>query len=279
MTDSGSQPALAPVQPDLFWFHGPDAIRFLNDLVSQEIGEAPPGAVRRSLLLTPQGKLHFMMWLLRDEDRVGLAVDDGLGEELVETLRRFLIRVKVEIDRVESPMRVVVGMDGPSPGRWSENDEGLVADVSWVNLRRALVVGEEPSLPVLDEDSYTALRIRAGEPEIGVDVDETTIPQETGVVPSTVSFTKGCFLGQELVARLDSRGGRVNRVLRILEFEGGTPPRGAEVLEDGGAVGVLTSVAKGLGMARLHRDVAPGATVEAGGLQATVRGLPANPET
>ncbi|MGA7095939.1 MAG: hypothetical protein WB245_00060 [Acidimicrobiia bacterium] len=269
-------PALAPAQANLFWFEGPDAIRFLNDLVSQEIAAAPVGSVRRSLLLTPQGKLQFLMWLLRGEDRVGVMVEDGLGEALVETLRRYLIRVDVDIEESAVPAVVVVGK-AVEPGRWTESEGTLSADVSWAGLRRALVVGRVPTLPLLGEDDYTAMRIRAGEPIMGKDVDDGTIPQETGLVPTSVSFQKGCFLGQELVARLDSRGGRVNRHLRILELDG-TTSVGSEVTKDGELVGEVSSAARGLALALLRRGVEPGDQVQVAGLSARVRSLPENPE-
>ncbi|MGC2240099.1 MAG: hypothetical protein WA726_04620 [Acidimicrobiia bacterium] len=277
MSEPITIPALAPAQADFFWFMGPDAVRFLNDLVSQEVAAAPIGSVRRSLLLTPQGKMQFLMWLLRGEARVGVMVEDGLGDSLVETLRRYLIRVDVEIAESADPVALVVG-EGVEQGRWKESDGSLVADVSWAGLRRALVVGDIPTLPVLEGDEYTSLRIRAGEPVMGRDVDENTIPQETGLVPASVSFEKGCFLGQELVARLDSRGGRVNRHLRILEVDG-TAGVGSAVTKDGEPVGEVSSAADGLALALLHRRVEAGDEVQVGGLTAHVRPVPENPET
>lgn len=277
MSEPITIPALAPAQADLFWFMGPDAVRFLNDLVSQEVAAAPIGSVRRSLLLTPQGKMQFQMWLLRGEARVGVMVEDGLGGSLVETLRRYLIRVDVEIAKSADPVALVVG-EGVEQGRWKESDGSLVADVSWAGLRRALVVGDIPTLPVLEGDVYTSLRIRAGEPVMGRDVDENTIPQETGLVRASVSFEKGCFLGQELVARLDSRGGRVNRHLRIMEVDG-TAGVGSAVTKDGEPVGEVSSAADGLALALLHRRVEPGDEVQVAGLTAHVRSVPENPET
>lgn len=266
---------LAPVSPQLVWFEGPDAVRFLNDLISQEIGTAEPGDVRRSLLLTPQGKIDFVLWALRGEDRVGLATEDGRGEELVTRLSRYRIRVDVEIAMTTGPVALIVGDIEVPAGRWVETVDGLAADVSWPGLGRALLTGALPALPEMSLDDYTRERIEAGEPLVGVDVDEETIPQETGLVPEAISFTKGCFLGQELVARLDSRGGRVNRHLRVLRFEGSAPVVGTEVVKDGETVGTLTSSSGSLGMARLRRGVEEGDVVLAGGvtgLVETVRG-------
>ena len=95
-----TEPLLAPVVPELVWFSGADAIRFLNDLISQEIGDVEPGTVGRSLLLTPQGKLDHLLWVLRGEGEVGLIVDSGRGEDLAAKLARYRIRVDVEIEIV-----------------------------------------------------------------------------------------------------------------------------------------------------------------------------------
>ncbi|MGH8913769.1 MAG: YgfZ/GcvT domain-containing protein [Acidimicrobiia bacterium] len=261
---------LAPVRPELVWFTGPDAIRFLNDLISQEIGTAAVGEVRRTLLLTPQGKIDFVLWALRGDDRVGLLTEDGRGEELISRLSRYRIRVDVEIEMESQPVALVLGgIEAPDRG-WISTGDGLRADVSWPDLPRMLVVGAVPDLPVMSTDDYTVARIEAGEPLVGVDVDDGTIPQETGLVPETISFDKGCFLGQELAARLDSRGGRVNHHLRVLRFDGEAAAVGSEVVKDGETVGTLSSASGKLGMARLRRGVEAGDMVTAGGEPALV---------
>jgi folate-binding protein YgfZ len=265
---------LAPTTPELIWFTGPDAIRFLNDLISQEIGTAEPGEVRRSLLLTPQGKLDHMFWVLRGEEEVGLLVDAGRSEALIATLGRYRIRVKVDIEPSERETWLVLGPYRQERGRWTGDRSALAADVSWSNLERALVVGENPGLPLLGPESYELLRIEAGEPLIGVDVSDSTIPQETGLVAGAISFNKGCFLGQELVARLDSRGGRVNHHLRIVRFVDGSAVVGLELFAGEKSVGVVTSAAKDAGLALVWRDVEPGDRLSVGEGEAVVESVP-----
>jgi tRNA-modifying protein YgfZ len=269
-----SEPHLAPSAPELVWFRGSDAIRFLNDLISQEIGDMDPGTVRRSLLLTPQGKLDHIIWVLRGADEVGLSVDAGRGEDLVAKLGRYRIRVDVDIEPSPLERWLVVGPFGVDAGRWTGDPSALIADVSWSNVERALVVGERPDLPLLEVDVYEALRIEVGEPLMGVDVTDATIPQETSLVGETISFEKGCFLGQELVARLDSRGGRVNHHLRILRFDGPAPAVGAAVLKGEDQVGALTSSAGDVGLGLLRRDVEPGDAVSVAERQAMVAAVP-----
>jgi folate-binding protein YgfZ len=136
-----------------------------------------------------------------------------------------------------------------------------------------VVTGEIPDLPLMAVEDYTARRIEAGEPLVGVDIEEV-IPQETGLVPETISFDKGCFLGQELVARLDSRGGRVNHHLRVLRFDQEAAVVGSEVVKDDEVVGSLTSASGDLGMALLKRGVEEGDMVTVGSVVAAVERLP-----
>ncbi|HEU4917400.1 MAG TPA: hypothetical protein VFV13_12645 [Acidimicrobiia bacterium] len=267
-------PSLAPTTPDLVWFAGVDARRFLNDLITQEMADMAPGMVRRSLLLTPQGKLDHIMWVLGGGDEIGLVVDEGRGEDLAAKLGRYRIRVDVSIEPVTAERWLVVGSYGADHDRWSGDRGGLVADVSWSGVERTLVVGEKPGLPSIGADGYGELRIEAGEPLMGVDVTDNTIPQETGLVGSSISFDKGCFLGQELVARLDSRGGRVNHHLRILRFDGEAPKAGAAVTKDGEEVGMMTSSAGGVGLGLLRRGVESGDAVIVGDAQAVVEAVP-----
>jgi folate-binding protein YgfZ len=269
-----AEPRLAPTTPDLVWFRGADALRFLNDLISQEIADMEPGSVRRSLLLTPQGKLDHIIWVLGGGDEIGLVVDEGRGEDLAAKLGRYRIRVDVEIEPLKADRWLVVGPFGAERGRWTGTRDALKADLSWPGVERILVVGERPDLSSMIADEYEMLRIEAGEPLMGVDVTDNTIPQETGLVESSISFGKGCFLGQELVARLDSRGGRVNHHLRILRFDGRAPEAGGAVTKDGDEVGTMTSSAGEVGLGLFRRSVEPGDAVAVGDHQATVEAVP-----
>lgn len=269
---------IAPA-PELVWFRGPDTIRFLNDLISQEIGHLEPGTVARSLLLGPQGKMDFILWVLRGEDEVGLVTEDGRGEELANRLGRYKIRVEVEVVPELSEVYLVVGDPTVPAGQWERTDGLVRADLSWPGLPRELRVGADVSgLAEIDPGEYAAARIEAGIPVMGVDVDEKTIPQETALVPETISFEKGCFLGQELVARLDSRGGRVNQHLRILEFDEPVPT-GATLKAGDREVGTVTTSSGSLGLALVWREVEPGDRIDAGGVAATVRAVPQKSES
>lgn len=279
--------ALVAPMHDLVWVTGPDAVTFLQGILSQDVAAMNPGDVARSFLLGPQGKLVALLWVLRGDGRVGLVTDTDQGKAVAENLGRYRIRVKAQIE-VDPRPRFEVWGAGIERQDWVEGPAGLVAGLPLPSLGRELRTGEPPAGPMrAGADAVTAVRVEEGEPVMGRDVDQGTIPQETGLVDQAVSFTKGCFLGQELVARIASRG-HVNRHLRGVVIEGGTrPPEGAEVFFGELRAGALTSVSHspGLGaavaLALLRREVEPGARVvvrvDDREVSATVRGLPMTP--
>lgn len=258
---------------DLVWVEGPDAVSFLQGILSQDIDAMEPGEVSRTFLLSPQGKLVAMMWAMRGTDRVGLICDGGLGETVAERLGYYRIRVKAEIRVDDRPVWSLIGPEARSvlevTDGWADAGGSTLVPAPLRGLDRVIVAGESvPDQPRAGAIAAKAVRVEAGEPVMGVDVDEKTIPQETGLVPDAVSFTKGCYLGQELVARIDSRG-RVNRHLRgIVMTRNVLPPDGAEVWNEERQLGVITSVTESLGvmapiaLSLLRHEAAPGDEVE-----------------
>jgi len=245
---------------DLVWIDGNDAVAFADGQVSQDVAGMAPGEVRRTLLLEPRGKLRGILWVLRSDDAVGLATWDGTGAGVAEDLERFRFRVDAAISVVPGACAAVLDVDGGPAGRWEGERDALVARPPLGGWPAAIVTGDLLEGTAIGDDEATLARVRSGEPVFGLDVDEATIPQETGLVPEAVSFTKGCYLGQELVARIDSRG-HVNRILRRIVMAG-RPPRGAAVEFGGAVVGSLGSVAPTPGgseaLGLLRREVVPG---------------------
>ncbi len=222
---------------DLVVVSGPDAFSFLQSLVSQDLDPVGDGEVVDSLLLSPQGKLDVAFRLVRVGDEAWLDCDAGFGAQLAASLLRFRIRVKADVEdrSVGWGMVAVRGDDAPAA------PNGCVA------FANGDVIGPvgllEPIAALgLDAGAYERWRIEAGVPKLGVDVDEKTIPQEAFLERNAVSFTKGCFLGQELVCRIDTRG-HVNKYLRRFDVAGGDRPAvGDEIRFDDSAVGAVTSV-------------------------------------
>ena len=264
---------------------GAGARSFLQALVSADLDPLPSGTGVQSLLLTPQGKLDVAFRLLVVDDDFWLDTDPGLGAQLKASLDRFRIRVKADVvDR--SGEWAMLSLIGPSVlERWtgpvpSELHAHLPADGALV-VRTALgldLVGPfaaiDAASATLRDDGWThvgpevfdAFRIEHGVPLQPIDIDDKTIPQEAELEVDSVSFTKGCFLGQELVCRIDSRG-HVNRFLRRFHtIEGDWPAAGAEVVAGDKVVGTLTSVA-GSGvptgaLGYVRREIEPPASVE-----------------
>jgi tRNA-modifying protein YgfZ len=270
-------PFQARVARDLVVVEGPDATTFLQSLVSQDLDAIAVGAGAHSLLLQPQGKLLVDHYALHVADDAWWCVcEGGLGEAFASGLNRFKIRVKVEVREVPVAGLALRGVEPPAAP-----DEVQVFAVDWNGDGAYDAVGPEPAIaalaaavdaPTIDAAAYEQARIEAGVPRQGLDTDERTIPQEAGLELVAVSFTKGCFVGQELVCRIDSRG-HVNRHLRRLRSNGGTIQPGDAVSFEGKEVGEVTSASGPVALAMLRREVEPGATVTVGAVGAAVEAL------
>jgi folate-binding protein YgfZ len=249
---------------------GPDTFSFLHAIVSADLDPVVDGDAVHSLLLAPNGKLDVdfrLLWVGAEEAWLDCA--PGLGPQLASSLTRFRIRVKAEITDRCGELGVLSHIGDEVGG----DDDGVAvpAGVHRVPTPWGFdLIGPRDALPVVgpfvDPLAYEAWRIEQGIPVQPFDVDDSTIPQEAFLEQDAVSFTKGCFIGQELVCRIDSRG-HVNRFLRTFTaIDGDWPPVGADVVVDGKVVGALTSVAPAelptgaLGYVR--REVEPPAAVE-----------------
>lgn len=283
---------------------GPDAWSYLQSLVSADLDAIGDGEGAHSLLLTPQGKLDVDFRLLRVGDEVWLDCDPGFGEQLAASLNRFRIRVQCDVtDRTGSWGSLAVrgpgaldaasalGVDVPVAPHAHVRFEGgaVVVRAPWPGGDGFDVVGPPATVataaerlsaagvPTCSPEAFEALRIEAGVPRQGCELDEKTIPQEAFLERDAVSFSKGCFLGQELVCRIDTRG-HVNKYLRRLSDLDGSPPRGAEIVAGEKVVGTVTSSAPGAALGYVRHEVEPPASVElrwdGGGGRAVVEAIP-----
>ena len=231
--------------PDLFWVEiprdvvrvaGPDAETFLQGQISQDIAVVRTRGSAWSFLLQPQGKVDAWLRVSTGDDEAAfvLDVDGGFGDAVIARLNRFKLRVKVDIEQLGRRCVAFRG-DGAS------EQHGLAAE--WPGIEGVDSIGDAAGgvgrRGTLDD--YERARIEAGVPAMGREITAATIPAELGVNERSVSFTKGCYTGQELVARIDSRGGNVPRHLRGLRIDG-VVPVGARVEHEGRDVGEVTSV-------------------------------------
>ncbi|MGO8874865.1 MAG: YgfZ/GcvT domain-containing protein [Acidimicrobiales bacterium] len=294
---------------------GPGALEWLQGQVSQDLAHLGQGAGAgdvnasvETLVLSPQGKIDSLCRVTTlGADRYLLDVRAGFGEALQERLRRFKLRVKADLEPLDGlSLMQVRGPRTPAPAELSSSlgpTVMAVVEVDWPGwsgrdvLFRPASQHEQPE-PALDssggdDEAFEAVRIEAGVPELGLELTERTIPQEAGaLVARAVSFTKGCYTGQELVARIDARGGNTPRRLfglvidEVSEAGAGSPAPapGDEILVGGAKVGELTSVAWSSGM-RAHVALAyikrgtdtsgeTHVTTAAGAAKASIRSLP-----
>jgi folate-binding protein YgfZ len=265
---------------------GPDALSFLQGQLSQDVA-LPVGASAWTFLLQPQGKVVALLRVTRTaDDEFLLDTDGGWGQAMLERLQRYKLRVRCDLETLDWRC---IALRGPRAHEVDAAGAAVAAPADWPGLAGVDLLGPSPEAPAgvrtCSREAYEAVRIEAGVPAMGAELDERTIPAEAGVVPQTVSFTKGCFTGQELVARIDSRGGNVPRHLRgVLVTAAAAPPVGAALRHGEREVGSLTSVAVSPGrggpvaLAYVGRAVTPPADVtvvwEGGSAPARVEALP-----
>jgi tRNA-modifying protein YgfZ len=242
---------------------GPDAVTHLQSMVSNDVEAVPPGGGAYALLLTPKARVITDLEVFNTGVELVLACPPDVRDDLVDVLVRARFRKKVELE--------------PAAGAvvWGDAADALATLETPIGPYR--LVGEAPAGN--GSGDWEVARIEAGIPRFGREFGPDTMPAEVGLVERAVSFTKGCYPGQEPIARLHYRG-HANRGLRGLAFKRGLPEAGVPVTaDDGREVGRVTSVAESprfgpIGLAVLRREVADRQKVEAGGVAAVVKPLP-----
>ena len=274
----------APLRRDVVVVHGPEAVEYLQGQLSQDVAALEVGRSAATLLLQPTGKVDAWLRATRlEDDAVALDVDAGAGEAVAARLRRFKLRTKADLDSTTWVGWAVRGSGAAAVAASGSGVRALAA--AWPGVEGVDLLGEHgadpPDLPVVGVDALEVLRLEAGVPAMGAEVTPETIPAELGqwLIDASVSFTKGCYTGQELVARIDSRGGNVPRPLRGLLVDGPAPVLGADVVAAGKVVGVVTSSATSpalgsIALAPVARSVEPGSEVVVAGAAARVAELP-----
>ncbi|MES1247115.1 MAG: hypothetical protein ABUS54_05520 [Actinomycetota bacterium] len=204
---------------------GPDAQDYLNRMVSNDVTAIEPGAARPALLLTPKARViaPLVVWRRGDEDFLVLT-EPELGEAVRVHLTRMRLRARCEIELEEHDSVVVFGDDSV----------GFATD--FPDAREAVDAGLAPTL---SDEALEQRRVAAGVPRWGREIDDRVLPAEAGLEATHISFDKGCYPGQEPVARLHYRG-HPNRGLRVLQLDA-VPAYDAELVHDGKVVGRVTS--------------------------------------
>jgi len=214
---------------------GPDATDYLQRMVSNDVEALGPGESCEALLLTAKARIIAPLTVLRrSADDFLLLTEPALGDVVARELTRFRFAAKCTIELEDHTSTLVLG-DGAPERSIPLSDFGVPA-------YELLDAPEPETAAAIDADELERLRILARTPAWGRELDDRVLPAEAGLEERTISFTKGCYPGQEPVARLHYRG-HPNRALRVLSIEGEErPPYDAELQDGSGkAIGRVTS--------------------------------------
>jgi len=234
-------------------------------MVSNDVEALGPGEACQALLLTAKARLIAPLTVLRRRaDDFLLLTEPELGERVVQELLRFRFAAKCSVEAEVHTSTIVLG-DPPPAGAIPTPDYGVPAF--------ELLDAEAPAVSSIGRDELERLRILARTPAWGRELDDRVLPAEAGLEERAISFTKGCYPGQEPVARLHYRG-HPNRGLRVLELEGDElPAHDAELTLESKAVGRITSAVAGAGgvlaLAYVRREVPEDAILLQGSRAAT----------
>ena len=251
---------------------GRDRVRWLNGMVTNNIRDLATGRGVYAFVLTPQGHIQGDLYVFNEGERLVAEIESSQIERLLATFRRYIIMDKVEIEVVEGT--AVIGLVGPqSPallrrlGFSSEIDPLVAEDASWEGAQLRRVRLDHPALPCyqlwvavdraealvaacaqhgatpVDGAALETLRIVSGIPKLGQDIGERDLPQETGQ-ERALHFSKGCYIGQEIVERIRSRGAVHRRFTGWQLIEGPCLSAGMKIQRQGKEIGEITSVAE-----------------------------------
>jgi tRNA-modifying protein YgfZ len=243
---------------------GPDAATFLNDLVTADIDRATPGQAVYAGLLTPQGKILFDFIIFVDGERFLFDIARASVADFVKRLGFYRLRAKVTVDDVSTDYRVIAlwGPEGvPHVDGISSPDPRLASLGVRVIVPASL---PQHGFTPVGEAEYDAHRISLGIPEGGIDFAfGDTFPHDVDMEQlSGVDFGKGCYIGQEVVSRMEHRGTARRRFI-LAQSKGRFPPVGTAVNAAGKAIGTLGSSSNGSGLAMVRLDRAKDA-IDAG---------------
>jgi tRNA-modifying protein YgfZ len=265
---------------------GPDRLSWLHSLTTQQLDGLAPGAAAQALVLSPNGHVEHHLTLTDDGTATWLHVEPGTAAALVEFLESMRFMLRVEVADVSGD-HAVLSVLGPAAGDIAAGLDGVRASVNPGSFGTIDLIVARDRLADAAGDlvrrgaaaagmwAFEALRIAAHVPRFGLDTDHRTIPHEVGWIETAVHLTKGCYRGQETVARVHNLGHPPRRLV-FLSLDGSEdrlPGHGDPVELDGTTVGFTGSAARHyelgpIGLALVKRTVPVEATLLAGGVPA-----------
>jgi len=217
---------------------GPDRLTWLHALTTQFLENLAPNIPTAALILSPQGRVEHAMYGVDDGESFTAHVEPGEAATLIEWLDKMRFMMRVEVADVTEELAVT--------WRPAARIEGAPYSGYTFIPRAELEMYAEAAGPACGMWAFEALRIARGEPRLGLDTDEKTIPNEVGWIGSAVHLDKGCYRGQETVARVHTLG-RPPRRLTLLHLDGSDnrlPARGTEIVHNGKVVGFVGTAAR-----------------------------------
>jgi folate-binding protein YgfZ len=265
---------------------GPDRLSWLHSLTTQALDGLAPGAAAQALVLSPNGHIEHHLTLTDDGTATWAHVEPGTAAALVEFLESMRFMLRVEVADLSGDHAVLTVL-GPAAGDIAAGLDGVLASVKPGPFGTNDLIVARDRLPDAAGElvrrgaaaagmwAFEALRIAAHVPRLGLDTDHRTIPHEVGWIETAVHLNKGCYRGQETVARVHNLGHPPRRLV-FLHLDGSVdrlPAHGDPIELDGATVGFTGSAARHhelgpIGLGLVKRTVPPGAALLAGGVAA-----------
>jgi folate-binding protein YgfZ len=253
---------------------GKDRLSLLHSLTTQHLSDLAPNQATETLLLDPNGRIEYGLYLVDDGEHTWAHVEPGAAEPFAAFLTKMRFMLEVEPEDVSEDFAIVYE---PTPGELSDVVARDLPDGSreiFLPRERLAEYGRAHEHPA-GVWAYEALRIAAHRPRVGLETDQRTIPHELGLINQAVHLNKGCYRGQETVARVENLGHPPRRLV-MLHLDGTEehlPPHGSPVLHDGREVGIVTSSARHyelgpIALALVKRTVPVDAVLQADGVPA-----------
>lgn len=262
---------------------GPQRAWFLHQILTQNFEDIEPGDARAATLLTAHGRMVGFMEVVATDDELLMHFEPELIESLPSAIQFYVLATDVKINDVTDEMglllvagkgaRSIVEGLGPAVVAHPTDELGVDAFYLWVERAHVGVVAatvSDAGAIAATEEQLEAIRIANGVPRWGREMDDKTFPQEVAIDGRAVHYDKGCYVGQEAMAKIHLRG-KVNRRLRTLESDVALQP-GDDLMTGDDKVGVVTSWLGTQGLGMLRYTIYPGDLVSAGDQKVKVTG-------
>jgi tRNA-modifying protein YgfZ len=255
---------------------GPDRLSWLHTLTSQHLSDLAPGVGIEALILSPHGHVEHHLSIVDDGETTWLDVEPGTAAALVDYLERMRFMLRVEVARDARALLTAVGAAGDAA---LAVDQPVSRRMPWgvdllVDRSRVDEVVAALGVPLVGHSAFEAARVAARRPRLGFETDHRTIPNELPWLQTAVHLNKGCYRGQETVARTHNLG-RPPRRLVLLHLDGALPERGAPVQAQERTVGWVGTAAYHaelgpIALAVIKRNVPDEQPLVAGGIAASI---------